>query len=547
MLTKILANFSQDELLSFLPLDAINFALAIDSDKHQLSESVNHYNKQKLVALVASAKKVNFLFEESLRKQLIERLSPQLFIELFPEFEIDQTQVKAKHYDAAISWSEINPYHFASRLGLNALYVSQVEQKSLLSGISRIEPNYSLYPYQQDISQQVFTKLNNGCNRVLLHLPTGAGKTRTAMNIASEHLRQDSKNVVLWLADREELCSQAFNEFSKAWQSLGNRPTTLYGFYSTADESLGGIDSGFVVGGLHKFLSLRSSNARNIKLLYSELCKKVTLVIFDEAHKAVAPMFKEVINDFILNPEFHADLIGLTATPGRSYSPDGLSDEDALLSSFFNNVKVSMRVSGYLSPIDYLVEKGYLAKANFKPLTYDSSAITAYELRDAGGAETMKTLADNVERNRQIVNTIIEECEKQSQIIVFACTVEHGVNLSMALNYQGINAASIDSKNDSASSRRAKIEQYKNSEIQVLVNFNVLTAGFDAPKTNVTIIAKPMNSLVQYLQMAGRAMRGIKSGGNNECNIYTVMDNIPEFQSISIAFGYWNDMWIEKD
>ena len=96
-------------------------------------------------------------------------------------------------------------------------------------------------------------------------------------------------------------------------------------------------------------------------------------------------------------------------------------------------------------------------------------------------------------------------------------------------------------------SRRAKVRQYKEGGLQVLVNFNVLTAGFDAPKTNVTVIAKPMNSLVQYLQMAGRAMRGFKSGGNKECNIYTVMDDIPEFQSINLAFEYWNDMWAVKE
>ena len=273
----------------------------------------------------------------------------------------------------------------------------------------------------------------------------------------------------------------------------------------------------------------------------------MTLVIFDEAHKAVAPKFQEVVQDFIDDKAFHADLIGLTATPGRSYSEDGLSEEDARLASFFYNNKVSMQISGYLSPIYYLVEKGYLAKANFKSLNYDHSGIAAYELRDAGGVETMTTLANNIERNRQILKTIIDECQHGSQIIVFACTVEHGINLATALAYQGIKATSIDSKNDTSESRRAKIAQYKKGDLQVLVNFNVLTAGFDAPKTNVTVIAKPMNSLVQYLQMAGRAMRGYKSGGNKECSIYTVMDNIPEFQSISLAFGYWNDMWAEKE
>ncbi|MES1010539.1 helicase-related protein, partial [Vibrio cholerae] len=93
------------------------------------------------------------------------------------------------------------------------------------------------------------------------------------------------------------------------------------------------------------------------------------------------------------------------------------------------------------------------------------------------------------------IKTIIDECNQNSQIIVFACTVDHGINLATALSYKGIKAASIDSKNDTLESRRAKIAQYKNGELQVLVNFNVLTAGFDAPKTNVTVIAKPMNSL----------------------------------------------------
>lgn len=546
MLAKILSNFSEDELLSFLPKNAMSFVLNIDTAENQVSEN-NSYNKNKLAGIVASVKQVDFIFDLQLRNKLIERLSAVQLADLFPSFELQAKQIKPAHYDAVMSWSAENPDKFAALLGLSSLYESQLEQDNQLESITCITPDYGLYPYQQNISKQVFCELQQQKKRILIHLPTGAGKTRTAMNIAAEHLRQSENNLVLWLADREELCSQAYTEFSKAWKSLGNRSTSLYGFYSSSTESLSGIDSGFVVAGLHKFLSLRKSNSRQLQLLYRKLAEKVTLVIFDEAHKAVAPKFQEVVQDFIDDEAFHADLIGLTATPGRSYSEDGLSEEDARLANFFYNNKVSMQISGYLSPIDYLVEKGYLAKANFKSLNYDHSGIAAYALKDAGGVETMNALANNIERNQQILKTIIEECKLGSQIIVFACTVEHGINLATALAYQGIKAASIDSKNDTAESRRAKIAQYKNGNLQVLVNFNVLTAGFDAPKTNVTVIAKPMNSLVQYLQMAGRAMRGYKSGGNKECNIYTVMDNIPEFQSISLAFGYWNDMWAEKE
>ncbi|MCF1457838.1 MAG: DEAD/DEAH box helicase, partial [Shewanella sp.] len=533
MLTDILSNFSEDELLAFLPQSSINFALELDEQGSNLDS--RSFNKTHLARVVANVKQVEFVFDEFLRNKLIERMTSQQLVTLFPSFGLSPHEVTARHYDAVSSWSKDNLDEFASLIGLASLYKSKLEQNNELESIAYIEPAYGLYPYQQDINRQVFSSLSQKKERVLIHLPTGAGKTRTAMNIACEHLRESASNVVLWLADREELCSQAYEEFSKAWRNLGNRPTSMYGFYSSSSESLSGIDSGFVVAGLHKFLSLRKTDSRQLKLLYRELAEKVTLVIFDEAHKAVAPKFQQVVEDFVTDKSFHADLIGLTATPGRSYSADGLSAEDERLASFFFNNKISMKIPGYLSPIDYLVEQGYLAKANFKSLNYDHSQIAAYELRDAGGAETMKTLANNLERNRKIIETIIDECHQKSQIIVFACTVEHGINLATALSYKGIRAASIDSKNDSAESRRAKIAQYKSGELQVLVNFNVLTAGFDAPKTNVTIIAKPMNSLVQYLQMAGRAMRGYRSGGNRECNIYTVMDNIPEFQSISLA------------
>lgn len=546
MLTKILSNFSEDELLNFLPKSAIEFAINLDSPENQVSES-SFYYKNKLAAVVASVIQVDFVFDKQLRNRLIERLKPELLAELFPELVKNAKQVTPKHYDAIINWAEANQDRFASVLGLRELYDDKLEQEYQSESLTHIDPNYALYPYQQDICKQVLSFLRSGNNRVLIHLPTGAGKTRTAMNIASEHLRESKNNVVLWLADREELCSQAYTEFCKAWKSLGNRPTSVYAFYSQSNESLSGIDSGFVVAGLQKFLKLRKSDSKQLQILYRQLAKKVTLVIFDEAHKSVAPEFQKVVQDFIDSDGFHASLIGLTATPGRSYSSVGLTEEDVRLASFFNNNKISMRISGYLSPIDYLVDKGYLAKANFKSLNYDNSGISAYELRDAGGAETMKALAGNLARNKIILNTIIEECKKHSQIIVFACTVEHGLNLATALAYQGIKAAAVDSRNDTPESRRAKISQYKNAELQVLVNFNVLTAGFDAPKTNVTVIAKPMNSLVQYLQMAGRAMRGHKSGGNKECYIYTVMDQIPEFQSISLAFSYWNDMWAEKD
>ncbi len=67
--------------------------------------------------------------------------------------------------------------------------------------------------------------------------------------------------------------------------------------------------------------------------------------------------------------------------------------------------------------------------------------------------------------------------------------------------------------------------------------------GFDAPRTNVAMIARPTRSVVLYSQMVGRAARGPRAGGNERCRVITVVDRIPGFRSIAEAFTFWEDIW----
>ena len=83
-------------------------------------------------------------------------------------------------------------------------------------------------------------------------MPTGSGKTRTAMRIICEHINNkicDSKTgLVFWLADSEELCSQAASEFKKAWSALGLEEISLFRFYGNYECSLDELQSGLVLG-----------------------------------------------------------------------------------------------------------------------------------------------------------------------------------------------------------------------------------------------------------------------------------------------------------
>ena len=96
--------------------------------------------------------------------------------------------------------------------------------------------------------------------------------------------------------------------------------------------------------------------------------------------------------------------------------------------------------------------------------------------------------------------------------------------------------------------RERIIRRFRSSanESIALVNFGVLTTGFDAPRTSAALIARPTKSLVLYSQMVGRATRGERAGGNLEAEIVTVVDpKLPGFGSLSESFRNWEDVWNE--
>ena len=81
------------------------------------------------------------------------------------------------------------------------------------------------------------------------------------------------------------------------------------------------------------------------------------------------------------------------------------------------------------------------------------------------------------------------------------------------------------------------------SGLNILLNYGVLTTGFDAPKANVAIIARPTQSVSLYSQMVGRVMRGPNANGKDKCKIITVKDPIHGFRDMGESFKFWEDIW----
>lgn len=408
-----------------------------------------------------------------------------------------------------------------------------------------VQGSYSLFPHQRVAALKTSKLLTKDSKRVLLHMPTGSGKTRTTMNVICDHFRSNEPTIVVWFATTEELCIQATEEFTNAWSALGNRLITTYNFWGNNELNLQEIEEGFIVAGLPKMVSkLRGEGGKSF---VSEMAKKTSFIIMDEAHQAVAPTY-EFLLDTLMSLGKSKALLGLSATPGRTYDN---REEDLKLANFFSRTKVKLEIAGYENPVDYLTEAGYLSKVTYKPLVYDNDNFSEEEKHNILSSKdipktVLNKLADDEKRNLLIVNEAIALCEKHKRIILFAPSVPSSDMISFLLESQGIHSRSVTGITEKTL-RQEIINDFKNDDKQpkVLCNFGVLTTGFDAPTTSAAIIGRPTLSLVLYSQMVGRAIRGINAGGNEEAEIVTIIDqDLPGFRSVSEAFENWEDVWL---
>jgi len=408
-----------------------------------------------------------------------------------------------------------------------------------------VDPAYGLFPHQITACRECMAFLTHGPRpRVLLHMPTGAGKTRTAMNVLAHFFRDrlDESSLVVWLAHSEELCEQAAEEFEKAWSALGNRPVNIYRAYGPHRPDLQALRGGLLVAGL-QLLHRRSLSEQDS---FFRIARSVSLIVIDEAHQAIAPTYRHLLELLAVDPR--TALLGLSATPGRSLLD---AHQDMELAQFFHRQKVTLSVPGYDSPIAYLQAEGYLANVEYDYVPYSPGhniVMTPEEVQRLQSEldlpqSVIARLGQDHKRNFLIVSRLIEEARTGSKIIVFACSVQHAHILAGILAAKGFRAGAITSSTNPAR-RRQLIADYKTPlGCQILCNYGVLTTGFDAPRTKCALIARPTQSVVLYSQMVGRAARGPKAGGNERCKIITVVDQLPGFRSVAEAFEYFEEIW----
>ena len=410
------------------------------------------------------------------------------------------------------------------------------------SDVVTIAPIHGLFPHQKKAASEIEKFLYDSDRRAMLHLPTGVGKTRTAMSVVASHLRSHRSRLVVWLATTQELLEQAVNEFEETWKAVGDKDVSLYRFWDEHKPPIDDITDGLLFASLAKLHSYGKADLERIWRLGNH----ASMVVFDEAHQAVAPTYRALVATLSTRKP-DTKLLGLSATPGRSWDNPEVDEQVAEL---FAGNKVTLNF-GDENPIQHLIRDGYLADTEFSLLNVEPGFdFSPEDLEDLANAFDLplhlaNALGDDVTRNLRILQKLLELRERHSRIIVFATSVQNAQLLGSVCRAIDLQADTITGETDKGERQRA-IRRFKahGTSCRVLINFGVLTTGFDAPTASAALIARPTKSLVLFSQMVGRVIRGPKAGGDSTCEVVTVVDTtLPGFRDVAEAFLNWEDIW----
>ena len=348
------------------------------------------------------------------------------------------------------------------------------------------EPQVTLRPYQRDAVAAVLAARRGGIRRMLVSLPTGAGKTVIFSELAKMARRQ-----VLVLAHREELLAQA---------------------RSKLDAALGGRDVVSIERGAETAAADAKVLVCSIRSLHEERLARVVrgrdfgLVIYDECHHAAAEDNLRVLRQLgVFDANWDGTLLGFTATTQRG---DGKGLDAVFETIAYSRTLPEMINDGFLAPL-----RGFRIATGADLTRVSSSGL------DFTGEELSEAV--DIEDRNALVARSIQELARDRRTIAFCVTVNHARHLCAALNRLGV-AAGIVYGEMPSEVRSGVLDDFRKGQIQVLANVAVLTEGFDDPGVSCIAMARPTRSEGLYTQCVGRGTR--LHPGKRDCLILDFVD-----------------------
>ena len=390
----------------------------------------------------------------------------------------------------------------------------------------------NLYPYQEDAVialRKYFLEEDNQSG--ILQMPTGSGKTLTSVYFLLKEMASRGYQII-WLAHRFMLVEQAasvFYKLSPIIKEKSTKKTFKMVCISSIHSSSKAIDKDDDL-----IVSMVQSISRNTDRLQKSLHDKVIIVV-DEAHHTLAPTYRRTITE-IRKKNPAAKLLGLTATPVRINEKD-----TAALGKIFNDTII------YQVSMSKLISDGTLAKPIPKQIQTNLDIETIINDKEIGEIQKWKEIPESLvdkiartnERNDVIVNEYVRNKEKYGKTLIFALNGIHCMALNDAFHAKGIKSDFVYTTNRSSYNNEV-IERFRNNQLDVLININILTEGSDIPDIQTIFLTRPTSSDALLMQMVGRGMRGVGAGGTETVNIVDFCDkwsDITRWLNPEIIFG----------
>ena len=350
-----------------------------------------------------------------------------------------------------------------------------------------------LFDYQKDMKERIEKALRLH-RSVMAQMPTGTGKTYLLTAVIDSFVSNNPKEKVWIVAHRRELVSQI--------------DETVRKFHSYSASNTSSLLS-----------SVKAVSIQWLSKHYDEIEEEPGMIVIDEAHHTLAKTYKEMWERF---PK--AKFLGLTATPCR-LNGKGFTD-------LFDVLVQSWAVPEFIS-------KGRLATYDFVSIKSDGVTqrlIDSLQKRGADGDYQNKEMDMLLNKKPSIERLYrsLEEYGKDRKGIVYAINISHAQKITKLYQEHGVKAIAIDSKTPAAE-RQQDIEAFKKGDIQVLVNVDIFSEGFDCPDVEFVQLARPTLSLAKYLQMVGRGLRVAK--GKKNC---VIIDNVGLYRVFGLPSQVWN-------
>ena len=320
-----------------------------------------------------------------------------------------------------------------------------------------LERKTELYEHQEISLAQIEERREKGIRAFLIVLPTAAGKSRIVEEDIQKFAAGKEQFRALILAPNTNIIADWKERIDKDLQPLQDRIDIKT--YSYA-----------------------------VRHYHEKTRDYYSYIVVDEAHHAVAPMLKRVIQYYA--PEF---LIGLTATDQR---PD-----KKRLEEIFGNYTTELSLKDAM-------EKGVVARANvYRIETNIDLSHVRFNGKDYVNADLEKSVRVT-SRNELIVNVLkdyfTEGDAGKRQGIIFCINKAHTKEMARLLNAAGISAQ--DYSGDTKHPEKV-MQEFKEHKIRFLCACDMISEGWDYPELGILVMARPTLSKVLYLQQIGRGLR----------------------------------------